>query len=185
MPKLERLSWIAALDEGRGVTLSDDPAADLLLAEDPNALLLGVLYDSQYATRKAFAVPLKLKERLGHLDMARIAAEDPAVLQEVFGRKPALHRFPYRCAGLTQQLATVIVSQYGGDSSRIWREAASPADLGARLMALPAFGEEKTNWTVGMLGTLGLLPFEGWEEYRFEKPRRKPARTGAGSAAAS
>jgi hypothetical protein len=52
-------------------------------------------------------------------------------------------------------------------------------------MDLPAFGEEKTNWTVGMLGSLGLLPFDGWEEYRVEKPRRKPARTGAGSAVAS
>jgi uncharacterized HhH-GPD family protein len=185
MPKLERLSWISPLDEGRGVTLSDDPAADLLLAEDPNALLLGVLYDSQYATRRAFAAPLRLKERLGHLDMARIAAEDPAVLQEVFGRKPALHRFPRRYAGLTQQLAAVIVSQYSGDSARIWREATGAADLGARLMALPAFGEEKTNWTIGMLGILGLLPFEGWQEYRVEKPRRRPAQSGASSAAAS
>jgi len=34
------------------------------------------------------------------------------------------------------------------------------------LMGLPAFGVEKTNWTVGMLGTLDLLPFDGWQEYR-------------------
>jgi uncharacterized HhH-GPD family protein len=171
MPKLERLAWIAPLSEGRGVTLSDDPAADLFLAEDPNALLLGVLYDSQYSTRRAFAVPLRLKERLGHLDASRLADEEEAVLHEAFSRKPALHRFPRRYATLTRQLASVLVDRYAGDASRIWREAGGVEELGTRLLALPAFGPEKTNWTVGMLGTLGLLPYGGWEEFRVSARR--------------
>src|SRR5690242_21824489 len=108
MPKLERLEWLVPLSEGRGVTLSDDPAADLFLAEDPNALLLGVLYDSQFATRKAFAAPLRLKERLGHLDMGRLAATDPDELLAIFRQFPALHRFPAKFAGLTQQLAQAL-----------------------------------------------------------------------------
>jgi hypothetical protein len=41
------------------------------------------------------------------------------------------------------------------------------------LIALPAFGVEKTNWTVGMLGTLGMLPFAGWEGYRAPEPKKK------------
>src|SRR5579872_6014994 len=166
MPQLERLEWIAPLSEGRGVTLSDDPAADLLLAEDPNALLLGVLYDSQYATRRAFAIPLKLKDRLGHLDMARLASDDVATLIAAFSQKPALHRFPRKNAEQTQQLAAYVLDQYGGDSSRIWTGAGTAEDLGDRLMALPAFGLEKTNWTVGMLGLLGVLPFDGWADFR-------------------
>jgi uncharacterized HhH-GPD family protein len=166
MPKLERLEWIAPLSEGKGVTLSDDPEADLFLAESPTALLLGVLYDSQYATRKAFAIPLRLRERLGHLDPTQLAFADETVLLEVFGRKPALHRFPYKFARITQRLAQVLMAEYGGETERIWREAGSANDLGDRLMALPSFGIEKTNWTVGMLGRLGYLPFDGWEEYR-------------------
>lgn len=177
MPKLERLSWLAPLEEGRGVTLSDDPAADLFLAEDPNALLLGVLYDSQYSTRKAFAAPLRLKERLGHLDMARVAEAEEAAIAGAFSQKPALHRFPRRYATLTQQFARAIVSRYGGDSSRLWREAADVPDLGRRLLDLPAFGVEKTNWTIGMLGILGLLPYSGWEEYRVPAPVRKAAQS--------
>lgn len=173
MPQLERLSWIAPLSEGRGVTLSDDPAADLFLAEHPNALLLGVLYDSQYPTRKAFAAPLRLKERLGYFDMARLAAEDPAVVHEVFAHKPALHRFPRKFAALTQALAAEIASRYGGHASRIWTESADVAQLGDRLMQLPAFGVEKTDWTVGMLGTLGWLPFADWKDYRARPPKRR------------
>lgn len=165
MPKLERLDWLAPLTEGRGITLSDDPAADLFLAEDPNALLLGVLYDSQYATRKAFAAPLRLKERLGHLEMLRLTADSDELLT-AFRQKPALHRFPAKFAGLTQQLAAAIIERYGGDGSRVWTEAQDVADLGSRILALPAFGVDKTNWTVGMLGRLELLPYGGWEDYR-------------------
>jgi uncharacterized HhH-GPD family protein len=174
MPKLERLEWIAPLSEGRGVTLSDDPNADLFLAEDANALLLGVLYDSQLATRRAFAVPFRLKERLGHFDMARLAEPESAEVLEAFSQKPALHRFPRKFAGLTGQVAAVVVSEYGGDAGRIWREADSVDALAGRLLDLPAFGIEKTNWTVGMLGVLEMLPFDGWQEYRAtpRKPRR-------------
>ncbi|HLJ68771.1 MAG TPA: Fe-S cluster assembly protein HesB [Chloroflexota bacterium] len=176
MPKLERLEWIAPPGEGRGVTLTDDPAADLFLAENANALLLGVLYDSQYSTRRAFAIPLRLKERLGHFEIERLAAEDNPELVAAFSSKPALHRFPYRYATLTSRLAAVIVEQYGGDAAGIWRDAADVEELGRRLMALPAFGVEKTNWTVGMLGRLDMIDFPGWETYRAPAPRtRKPA----------
>lgn len=155
------------------MTLTDDPAADRFLAENPNALLLGVLYDSQYLTRKAFAVPLRLRERLGHLDMTMLASEDRQVLNDVFSQKPALHRFPYKFAGMTQELARVVTSRYGGDASRIWMEATNADDLGQRLIALPAFGEEKTNWTVGMLGQLGLLDYDDWQDYRVTVQKRK------------
>lgn len=173
MPKLERLDWIAPLSEGRGVTLTDDPAADRFLAEDPNALLLGVLYDSQYQTRRAFAIPLKLQERLGHADLRRMVDDGEDPLLEAFRLRPALHRFPAKFARQTYQLAQVIVADYEADASRIWTGAEDVGDLGRRLMALPCFGTEKTSWTVGMLGRLGLISFTGWEEYRAAPSRGK------------
>jgi uncharacterized HhH-GPD family protein len=179
MPKLERLDWIAPLSEGRGVTLSDDPAADQFLAQDPNALLLGVLYDSQYQTRRAFAIPLKLRERLGHFDLQRMVAEGEEPLLTAFRTFPALHRFPGKFAHQTLQVVQTLVAEYGGDASRIWREAADVDDLGLRLMALPCFGTEKTNWTVGMLGRLGLISFPGWEEYRATAPKGKKSAAGS------
>src|SRR5579859_3732188 len=139
MPKLERLDWLTPLSQGLGVTLSDDPNADLFLAEEPNALLPGVLYDSQLATRRAFAVPLRLKERLGHFDINRLAEPDSVEVLAAFSQKPALHRFPRKFAALTAQLAGVIVSEYGGDAGRIWREADTVDTLAERLLDLPAF----------------------------------------------
>jgi uncharacterized HhH-GPD family protein len=172
MPKIERLSWLAPLSEGRGITLSNDPAADLFLAQDPNALLVGVLLDSQFATRQAFASPLRLRDRLGHFQLETMATANEDEFIALFREKPALHRFPAKFARLTQQLAAHLLERYAGDSSRLWRESADVNDLGARILALPAFGVEKANWTVGMLGTLELLPFDGWQEYRVTPPRR-------------
>jgi len=166
MPKLERLEWVAPLSEGRGVTLSDDEAADRYLAENPFALLLGVLYDSQYSTRRAFSAPYRLSQRLGHLDPVQVAAMEEDALLPVFGEKPALHRFPYRYARLTHQIAGIVSQDYGGDAARIWLEAGNVPTLAQRLLALPAFGQQKTDWTVGMLGRMGVLPYDGWEEFR-------------------
>ena len=176
MPKLERLEWVVPLTEGRGVTLTDNPEADMFLAEDPNALLLGVMYDSQYQTRRAFAIPFVLRERLGHFDIDRIASE-PELVHAAFTTKPALHRFPNRYAELTSKLAQVLVDEYEGNSGRIWLEASSVDDLAGRLMALPAFGGQKTSWTVGMLGRLGVLTYTGWDGYRApDKPRSARAK---------
>ena len=165
MPKLERLDWIRPLSEGRGVTLTENPQADLFLAEDPNALLLGVMYDSQYQTKRAFAIPFALRDRLGHFNIARIAAE-PEAVHAAFTAKPALHRFPNRYAELTSKLAQALVDDYTGDAGRIWLEAASCDELAERLMALPAFGPQKTDWTVGMLGRMGVLIYDGSDGFR-------------------
>src|SRR5687768_4188874 len=100
-----------------------DEEADRLLVSDPLALLIGFALDQQVTVQKAFSGPLELSRRLGHLDAAKIAATDPAELAEVFQRRPSLHRFPGAMAGRVQVLSEVITKEYGGDASRIWREA--------------------------------------------------------------
>jgi len=60
---------------------TDDEAACALIARDPVALLVGFALDQQITVEQAFLGPLRLRERLGHLDPARIAAGDPAALE--------------------------------------------------------------------------------------------------------
>ena len=71
-----------------------EPEANQLLADDPNAFLIGIVLDQQIPTTKAFAGPHVLKQRLGHFDIAKIAAMDQEQFIEVFREKPAVHRFP-------------------------------------------------------------------------------------------
>ena len=120
-----------------------DDAADELLAHDPLALLIGFALDQQVSVQKAFSSPLELQRRLGALDATRIAEMDPGALERVFREKPALHRFPGSMAGRVQELCATIVSDYGGDAARLWRDSRDAGDLRRRIAALPGFGPMK------------------------------------------
>ena len=119
---------------------TDDPEACRLLACDPFALLVGFAIDQQVPVQKAFAGPYVLKERVGTLDPRRLASMD---LQEAFRTRPAIHRFPGAMAERVRELAAVVSEEYGGDASRIWKDAADGDDLRRRIGALPGFGEMK------------------------------------------
>jgi uncharacterized HhH-GPD family protein len=152
---------------GERLHLVGEEAADRLVASSPLALLVGFALDQQVTVQKAFGGPRDLRERLGHLDAARIAAMDPAELAAVFARRPALHRFPAAMAGRVQALCAVVAERYGNDAGRLWREARDGADLRARILDLPGFGEMKAGSLLAVLvkqlgvdlpGAVALLP---------------------------
>ncbi|GIU95483.1 MAG: hypothetical protein KatS3mg012_1940 [Gaiellaceae bacterium] len=122
---------------------TDSEEANELLARDPMALLIGFAIDQQVPVPTAFSGPLKLKQRLGTLDPAAIAATDPDRLEEVFREKPAIHRFPGAMARRVQELAAVVADEYDGRAERIWTEARDADDLRSRIGALPGFGAMK------------------------------------------
>jgi uncharacterized HhH-GPD family protein len=130
---------------------TNDAEANELLAADPFALLVGFVLDQQVTVPAAFSGPLKLKQRLGRLDAAELAATDPDRLLEAFREKPAVHRFPGNMARRVQELAEVVADEYGGDASRIWREAGDTAELKRRIEALPGFGEMKVKALASVL----------------------------------
>ncbi len=123
--------------------LTDSDEANVLLASDPLALLIGFALDQQVTVPTAFAGPQKLKERVGGLDAASIAAMDPAELETVFRQRPAIHRFPGSMARRVQELCAVVADEYGGHAERVWTEARDAADLRKRIGALPGFGAMK------------------------------------------
>jgi uncharacterized HhH-GPD family protein len=120
-----------------------DPEADALIARDPLALLIGFALDQQITVQTAFAGPLKLKQRLGTLDAAAIAATDPAELEQAFRQKPAIHRFPGSMAKRVQELSALVATEYDSDASRLWTGAENAKDLERRIRALPGFGDMK------------------------------------------
>jgi uncharacterized HhH-GPD family protein len=128
-----------------------DDEANRLLASDPAALLIGFVLDQQVTVQKAFAGPLELRKRIGHLDVARIGAMDGDELAAAFRERPALHRFPGAMAERVRALCAFLDERYGGDAARVWREAASGEDLRARLRELPGFGEMKVRTVLTLL----------------------------------
>jgi uncharacterized HhH-GPD family protein len=117
--------------------------ADVLLAREPMALLIGFALDQQVTVPTAFLGPLKLKQHLGTLNPGRIATTDPAKLEAAFREKPAIHRFPGNMARRVQELAAEVEERYDGKAERLWTEAHDADDLRARIEELPGFGEMK------------------------------------------
>jgi uncharacterized HhH-GPD family protein len=147
-----------------------DDEADALIAQDPLALLIGFALDQQVSVQKAFSSPLELKRRLGTLDARTIAGADPGTLEEIFRRKPALHRYPGAMAQRVQDLAATVVEEYGGRADRVWTDAADGADLKRRLAALPGFGDMKVRSMLAVLAKRFGVRLDGLDEVLPQHP---------------
>jgi uncharacterized HhH-GPD family protein len=119
---------------------TDSDEANELIAKDPMALLIGFGLDQQITVQQAFEGPLRLRQRVGTLDAARLAEVD---LEPAFREKPAIHRYPAKMAERVHDLAVYVRDNYDGDAARVWTDAADGAQLRANIQALPGFGEMK------------------------------------------
>jgi uncharacterized HhH-GPD family protein len=145
--------------------VTGDEQADRLLADDPLALLIGMLLDQQVPMEWAFSSPRRLADRLdGPLDAGAIAAMDPDELEATFKEKPALHRYPGSMAKRTQALCRHLVDEHGGRAEAVWEGVASGEELLGRLQALPGFGAEKARIFLALLGKRRGVRPAGWEE---------------------
>ena len=137
-------------------TLTGDIEDDDRLREDPNAALLGLLYDQRVRAESAFTGPLRLKDRLGHLNMAKIAEMDFNEFQEHFAESPAVHRFVNKMAETTQKVAAHVADEYDGNAANVWNDGVDLNTIEKRLQELPGFGPSKppkSNTSSTTLGT--------------------------------
>ena len=143
-------------DEG---TLTGDPEADAFISNDPNAALLGLLYDQRVRAEYAFIGPKRLHEKLGHLDMKKIGAYDEDKFKVLFAEPPAVHRFTNKMADTTQAVARIISEEYNGDASGIWAGDVDFPTIKKRVVALPGFGAQKSEKMRYVLHYFGFRDF--------------------------
>ena len=145
--------------------MTGDDAADRLLDDDPLALLLGMLLDQQVPMETAFVGPAKIADRMGGLDVHRIADADPEQFAALCATPPAVHRYPGSMAGRIQAVARAVVDEYDGDVARIWTDGDpdGPTVL-RRLKALPGFGDQKARIFLALLGKQRGVQPAGWRE---------------------
>ncbi|CAM3926064.1 HhH-GPD-type base excision DNA repair protein [Helcobacillus massiliensis] len=145
--------------------ITDDRDADSLLTENPLALLIGMLLDQQVPMETAFAGPLKLQQRVGALDAATIADQDPEQFLAAFRETPAVHRFPKSMAERVQKLCRQIIEDYDGDAAALWTDGDPDGrEVLKRLKALPGFGDQKSRIFLALLGKQYGYTGEGWRE---------------------
>lgn len=145
--------------------ITDDPAADQLLSDDPLALLIGMLLDQQVAMETAFAGPRKILERIGSLEAATLATYDPEALEAAFRQPPAVHRYPGSMAKRVQALCRELDEHWGGRAEAIWTEDDPDGpEVLRRLKALPGFGDQKARIFLALLGKQRGFVGAGWRE---------------------
>jgi uncharacterized HhH-GPD family protein len=147
------------------LALAQVAEADKLLANDPLALLIGMVLDQQVPLEWAFLGPYTLTQRLGtELAVSKLAAMDEETLVTVFCDRPALHRYPAAMARRVHELCNLIVDEYDTRPETIWTTAIDGKELFKRVKALPGFGEMKARIFIALLAKqFGVTP-SGWEE---------------------
>ena len=147
------------------IPITGDDESDLLLQDDPLALLVGMLLDQQVPMEWAFKGPHTLKERLGgELDDGAIAAMDVDDFVTLCAHTPAIHRFPASMGRRIHALCSQLVEDYAGDAAAVWNGATDAKDLRERLRALPGYGEEKTKIFIAILAKRMGVRLDGWEQ---------------------
>ena len=133
-----------------GDAFTDLAGADALIKESPDAFLLGVLFTQGIPAERAWAGPYLLRERLGHLDLERLATDRSAV-DEAVCRAPALHRFKHTAAGWIGDAAELLLRDWGGDASALWADRPSAVVLTERLSGFSGIGRKKAAMAVEIL----------------------------------
>ena len=126
-------------------------AADLLLENDPLALAIGMLLDQQVLMEKAFKGPWDIMQRLGSLDPALIASMDADKFVERCSEKPAINRFPRSMDIRIQSLCQLVVEDFGGDVSKIWRGQKDAYEVLKRIQKMPGYGPDKSKIFLAIL----------------------------------
>ena len=141
---------------GRSLTTSGtgsftpDPKADAFVRSDAFAFLVAVICDEQVRFEGAWEAPLRLRERLGHWDIKRMASE-PDALRAAFATSPALHRWVKITPDRVVAAAARVINDYKGDAALIWRDQPPAQELRERLERFDGIGQKKSAMAVELL----------------------------------
>lgn len=133
-----------------GGSFTGSQAADDLIERSPEAFLLGVLFTQGVPAERAWAGPHLLRERLGHLDLRRLAVETDAVFAAV-AEPPALHRFVKTLPRWVSAAAQRLLDDYDGSAAAIWPDGTPLPEVVRRLEQFDGIGPKKAVMAAGIL----------------------------------
>jgi uncharacterized HhH-GPD family protein len=155
-----RMAVVAALLEyaARQQSAPQGPAVDFTPSKEANellrtsdfAFLIGVLFDQGIPAERAWLAPFLLRQRLGHLDPARIAGDEAAVLAAIQS-PPKLHRYIEKVPRWLVLAARRVMTEYGGDAGAIWSDHPAADELQRRFDAFTGIGQKKAAMAVEIL----------------------------------
>ncbi len=140
-----------------------DPEADAFLRSDPFAFLVAVVLCQGITAERAWSSPWLLRQRLGHLDPARMVAE-PEAVRAAITQPPCIHRYVVNTPRWVVSAAQNVLDIYGGDAAAIWDDEPTATELSRRLQAFDGIGQKKAAMAVEILSRdlgVGVREFTG------------------------
>ncbi|PIP16871.1 MAG: hypothetical protein COX44_03125 [Candidatus Portnoybacteria bacterium CG23_combo_of_CG06-09_8_20_14_all_37_13] len=133
----------------RGFSRSDE--ANLLIFNNSYAFILGLIFDHGIKSNIAWTSPHKLKQRLGHLNVKRVADMEINQLTSVIAQKKSLHRFPKNTAKHIIESSRIIRDKFRSKADLIWHENKSIISAKKNFLKLCGIGEKKANLAILLL----------------------------------
>jgi uncharacterized HhH-GPD family protein len=137
-----------------------------LYRQSPDAFLMAAILSKQIRGQQAYEVPCQLKQRMGHLDVRRIAKMRREELAGFLGpgrHGKALHRFYNTMSDQLIFDCTLIVENYEGCASNIWKDVRDAGTVIARLQELKGVSQKISNMFVRALVNDYGVSLEGWD----------------------
>lgn len=128
-----------------------DTPSDRLLKNIPNAFLFAVIMDYGIKAERAWAAPYELKQRLGHLNINKIAEMSETNLSRMLRRTPALHRFCNNLARYLISASKKLRDEYSGNAANIWENTHNSAEVLVRLLDFDGMGSKKSHMMAKIL----------------------------------
>jgi endonuclease III len=130
------------------------PRARLDAREEANGWLFGVLFDHMIEANQAWAGPIHFANRLGHLDVVRIArmsAEEIGAILRGRDGQPALHRLWPRLARSLKGTSAILARRYDANAENVWPDGLQVGELKTRLLEFPGLGQKLSNMATALL----------------------------------
>lgn len=137
-----------------------------LYRQSPDAFLMAAILSKQIRGLQAYEIPFRLKQRMGHLDVRRIAKMHREELAGFLGpgrHGKALHRFYNTMSDQLIFDCALIVAKYGGCTSNIWKDVRDAGTVIARLQELKGVSQKISNMFVRSLVNDYGVSLEGWD----------------------
>lgn len=125
--------------------------ADEFIWKDSLAYLLAVLVDQSVKAEFAWAVPYRLKQRLGFWDVKKIASIDDDKLITIFDTKPKLHRFPKTMALRVKLACQKVIDDFSGKASNVWTGDFTSKEIHDNFESFKGIGQKKASMATNIL----------------------------------
>lgn len=128
-----------------------DKKADAFIWNNPLAYLLAVLVDQSVKAEFAWAVPYRLKQRLGFWNVKKIASIDDKKIIKIFDTKPKLHRFPTTMALRVKKACQKVIDDFEGKAQNVWLGDYTSKQIHDNFESFLGIGQKKASMATNIL----------------------------------